>query len=191
MPDIDSTFFTESKAKTIIKLGRLRKVYYFAARTMRQIQIRNRDLLPEFENEARFWKSLPSPKRHDVKHVAHTAHCTLPTHKRLFYHQTLSSARKSTMYQPLVNLIPSDSLDFVLAAIGDGKQRLHASRAEILVQRETCGQQTARRLKNTIDIVPELVPELGHPLKIGKNCMLGSLCYDQRCIFLFFYYYYL
>lgn len=127
------------------------------------IQVRNEDLLPNLENEAYYWKPLPMPKRTDVTPIV-----LISPHRRLFYHQTLNSARKSALYQPYRDVIPQDSLDFTLASVYDDKRQLLASKAEVLIQRETCGQQTARRLRNTIDVRPEVVPKLGHLLVIGK-----------------------
>lgn len=127
------------------------------------IQKRNRDFIPRLENEGYFWKPLPTPKQTQHKVVS------LPAHRRLFYHQTLNSARKTVLYQPYEHCVPQDSLDFVLASVYDDKVKLHADKADVLVQIETTGQQTARRLKNTIDVNPEYIPELGHPLQIGKG----------------------
>lgn len=132
------------------------------------VQKRNRELIPHLENEGYFWKSLPTPKQTNLNRQQHNV-ATLPAHRRLFYHQTLNSARKTVLYQPYEHCVPQDSLDFVLASVYDDKAKLHADKADVLVQIETTGQQTARRLKNTIDVKPKYIPKLGHPLEIGKR----------------------
>lgn len=132
-----------------------------------KVQIRNRDLVPHLENEGCFWRPLPMP-RHTDEASQPSSISMISTHKRLFYHQTLNSARKTVHYQPYEDVIPQDSLDFALASIYDDKRQLHASKADVLVQMETAGFQTARRLRNTIDIIPEFEPDLGHPLIIGE-----------------------
>lgn len=133
------------------------------------IQIRNRDLIPHLENEGYFWKPLPIPKQTDLHQQQQQKRAPLQAHRRLFYHQTLNSARKTVLYQPFEQCVAHDSLDFVLASVYNDKIKLHANKADVLMQMETKGHQTARRLKNTIDINPEHIPVLGHPLQIGKD----------------------
>ncbi|XP_055595182.1 protein CFAP276-like [Uranotaenia lowii] len=124
---------------------------------------RNDDYLPNIDGEGCYVKSLPAPP---PTHPSIRWSDVLCPNERVFYHQTLSSARKAAKF--LVQApIPRDSLDIHLAAEYDQTEQLFKGRNQVVLQKETCNVPTFRRLRNTRDLSPEKIIPLKHPLQIG------------------------
>lgn len=125
--------------------------------------VRNLNYEPYLEKEGRFWKNLPAPP--EYKKDQYWFENLSPNH-RLFYHQTLNSARNSVTFQPFGDLYPKDSLDFMLGAVYNHSQDVFYDKTEVAFQHETVTQKQ-RRLKNTRDLSPKRKIAIGHPLAIG------------------------
>lgn len=144
-------------------------------------RVRNLNYEPYLNSEGRFWKSLPSPPEWKKDQYWFE---NLPPNHRLFYHQTLNSARNSVPFQPFP-LYPKDSLDFMLGAVYNHSQDIFNDKTEIAFQHETIRQQQ-RRLRNTRDLSPQRKIAIGHPLAIGAllNDLYVSLTDDyDECLF--------
>lgn len=76
-------------------------------------QVRNLHYIPNINAEGEFTKELPSPNNSSSEDWSR---CESSPHKRMFYHQTLSSARRSANFKNYQHLIPQDSLDIILNA---------------------------------------------------------------------------
>lgn len=125
-------------------------------------RVRNLDYAPHLNGEGRFWKSLPPPP--ECKKEQHWFENLSPNH-RLFYHQTLNSARNSVAFQPF-DIYAKDSLDFMLGAVYNHSLDIFNDKTEIAYQHETI-RQKQRRLRNTRDLSPQRKIAIGHPLAIG------------------------
>lgn len=126
-------------------------------------RVRNLNYEPYLESEGKFWKRLPTPP--ECKKEQHWFENLSPNH-RLFYHQTLNSARNSVAFQPFESY-PNDSLDFMLGAIYNHSEDIFNDKTEIAYQQETINQKQ-RRLRNTRDLSPKRKIAIGHPLTIGQ-----------------------
>ncbi len=126
-------------------------------------RVRNLNYEPYLNSEGKFWKRLPTPP--ECNKDEHWFE-NLPPNHRLFYHQTLNSARNSVAFQPY-NLYPNDSLDFMLGAIYNHSLDIFNSKTEIAYHDETI-RQNRRRLRNTRDLSPKRKIAIGHPLAIGE-----------------------
>uniref|UniRef100_A0A8W7P8B0 Uncharacterized protein n=1 Tax=Anopheles coluzzii TaxID=1518534 RepID=A0A8W7P8B0_ANOCL len=60
-----------------------------------------------------------------------------------------------------------DSLDITLAAQYNHSDDLFLGKNDVVLQEETLGRSTFRRLRNTRDLSPEKIIPLKHPLLIG------------------------
>uniref|UniRef100_A0A1B0CZZ7 Uncharacterized protein n=2 Tax=Phlebotomus papatasi TaxID=29031 RepID=A0A1B0CZZ7_PHLPP len=125
-------------------------------------QKRNYSYLPDLEREGRFLKNLPQPAEVGEK----TWKEKLSPNNRVFYHQTLSSARHCAIFQESGDT-PKDSLDVVLSSRYNHSDDLWHTKAQIYTQPETCGQATFRRLRNSVDSPAPKSQPLSHPLCIG------------------------
>ncbi|XP_055545891.1 cilia- and flagella-associated protein 276 [Wyeomyia smithii] len=124
---------------------------------------RNENHIPNIAGEGCYLKQLPAPTNTDA--------CLLwsdgiSPNERVFYHQTLCSARRAANFLTL-GPIPRDSLDINLASQYDHSTELFKGKNEVVLQEETLGCTTFRRLRNTRDLSPEKIIPLKHPLHIG------------------------
>ncbi|XP_058824541.1 cilia- and flagella-associated protein 276 isoform X4 [Topomyia yanbarensis] len=124
---------------------------------------RNEDHFPKIDGEGCYLKQLPIPPA--------TQPCQLwsdgiSPNDRVFYHQTLSSARRAAKFM-ILGPIPRDSLDINLASQYNHSEELFKDRKHVVLQDETLGCTTFRRLRNTRDLSPEKIIPLKHPLQIG------------------------
>ncbi|GAB0087777.1 uncharacterized protein DMENIID0001_021230 [Sergentomyia squamirostris] len=126
-------------------------------------QKRNQSHLPHLEGEGKFVKNLPQPPAEDDETKWRDK---LPANQRVFFHQTLSSARHSAVFQECGN-IPKDSLDIVLASRYNHSDDLWHNKFQVFTQPETCGKITFRRLRNSLDCPAPKSQRLSHPLTIG------------------------
>uniref|UniRef100_A0A336LSQ2 CSON015192 protein n=1 Tax=Culicoides sonorensis TaxID=179676 RepID=A0A336LSQ2_CULSO len=123
-------------------------------------EIRNSHYLPCILEEGVFVKDLPSPPNPEDENWSNS----MKTHERVFLHQTLASARRSANFRNYPT-IPRDSLDIILTSQYNHSNDLFYDKNSTVLQDETCGKRTFRRLKNTKD-VEKIIP-VWHPLKIG------------------------
>lgn len=141
-------------------------------------RVRNLNYEPYLNSEGKFWKSLPAPP--EWQKDQHWFE-RLPPNHRLFYHQTLNSARNSVSFQPF-DFYPKDSLDFMLGAVYNQTQDIFNEKTEVAFQHETI-KQKQRRLRNTRDLSPKRKIAIGHPLAIGWCFFLFRLAlvnvYDE------------
>uniref|UniRef100_A0A1Q3FSS7 Uncharacterized protein n=1 Tax=Culex tarsalis TaxID=7177 RepID=A0A1Q3FSS7_CULTA len=124
---------------------------------------RNEDHIPNIEGEGCYLKELPEPL---ATHPSVRWSSGLSSNERVFYHQTLSSARRAANFVT-VGAIPRDSLDINLASQYNHSEELFKGKNDVVLQEETLGRGTSRRLRNTRDLSPEKIIPLKHPLKIG------------------------
>ncbi|KAK9888194.1 hypothetical protein WA026_000463 [Henosepilachna vigintioctopunctata] len=110
---------------------------------------RNKGCIPFIVREGSYTPSAP------CRHQGDLWHRNVKASDRLFNHQTLASARKSVYYQPDANLIPNDDLDYILASTYLHNEDSFCEPIDPLLQAETLGYDTFRRLRNTVDIHPE------------------------------------
>lgn len=144
--------------------------------------IRNYEPIPYIFDEGSFNKSLPVPlsiiSNDKKKNHHHWSHGLSP-HDRMFYHQTLTSARRSANFKSIMD-IPKDSLDFILSGQYNHEQELFVNKSDVLLQLETLSisshnqvddtdRKTFRRLRNTRDVKIKRRNLLDHPLVIGKK----------------------
>lgn len=73
-------------------------------------QVRNLNYLPYICEEGTFTKKLPTPPKAESEDWVR---CVSP-HDRMFYQQTLASARRSANFKNYLHAIPQDSLDLIL-----------------------------------------------------------------------------
>lgn len=123
----------------------------------------NRFCHPFIEEEGCFLKPLPTPPNLNPYKFWHDG---LSPHDRLYYHQTLNSARHYACFikSPLV---PDDATDLALLAQYDHGKEIFGDKVDVVLQHETIGRKTFRRLRNTKDIKVVREDTLGHPLAIG------------------------
>lgn len=124
-------------------------------------EVRNEGYLPYIQKEGEFYKDLPAPPNHESDGWSN---CLAPN-DRLFFHQTLASARKSANFLNFSSTVPKDSLDIILTSCYNQSWDFLGNKNDTVVQGETKGCKTFRRLKNTKD-VEKIIP-VWHPLKIG------------------------
>lgn len=124
-------------------------------------EVRNEGYLPFIQKEGLFFKDLPHPPNSDCDSWSYS----IPPHERLFFHQTLSSARKAANFHNYHALVPRDSLDIVMSSVYNQSWDLFGDKNDAVVQNDTLGHATFRRLRNTRD-VEKIIP-VWHPLKIG------------------------
>ncbi|XP_035906891.1 protein C1orf194 [Anopheles stephensi] len=124
---------------------------------------RNEEHIPFIDGEGSYRKTLPTPPE---PHPSKRWSDSLPPNERVFYHQTLSSARRAAHFVNHGN-IPVDSLDITLAAQYNHSDDLFLGKNDVVLQDETLGKRTFRRLRNTRDLVPEKIIPLKHPLLVG------------------------
>ncbi|XP_013112636.1 cilia- and flagella-associated protein 276 [Stomoxys calcitrans] len=129
------------------------------------LRVRNYSYAPHLQREGRLICPLPSPPKVDSNGEWHA---NLKPCERLFYHQTLASARASKRFVA-TSQIPKDSLDFKLQSRYIHSREIFPELIDYVLQPETCCQmpQTFRVLRNTIDIKLPKPEKNGHPLKIG------------------------
>ncbi|KAG4072710.1 hypothetical protein HA402_001822 [Bradysia odoriphaga] len=125
-------------------------------------RVRNLNYEPYLDTEGKFWKRLPTPP--ECSKDQYWFENLSPNH-RLFYHQTLNSARNAVTFRPF-DLYPHDSLDVMLGAIYNHSQDIFNGKTEVAYQQETISQKQ-RRLRNTRDLSPKRKIAIGHPLAIG------------------------
>lgn len=125
-------------------------------------RVRNLNYEPYLNGEGKFWKSLPAPPEYDKEQYWFE---NLSPNHRLYYHQTLNSARNAVAFQPF-DFYAKDSLDFMLGAVYNHSQDIFNDKTEIVYQQETI-KQKQRRLKNTRDLSPKRKIAIKHPLAIG------------------------
>lgn len=124
---------------------------------------RNEEHIPCIEGEGVYRKPLPvPPETQPSKRWSDS----LPPNERVFYHQTLSSARRAAHFSNH-GQIPVDALDITLAAQYNHSDDLFLGKNDVVLQEETLGRSTFRRLRNTRDLSPEKIIPLKHPLLIG------------------------
>ncbi|XP_055634083.1 cilia- and flagella-associated protein 276 [Toxorhynchites rutilus septentrionalis] len=124
---------------------------------------RNEDHIPNIGCEGCYLKELPAPPdSHPCMHWS----AGLSPNERVFYHQTLSSARRAAKFVVL-GPVPRDSLDVNLASKYNHSEELFRDKNDVVIQEETLGQDTFRRLRNTRDLSPEKIIPLKHPLQMG------------------------
>lgn len=135
--------------------------------------IRNHEPIPYVFDEGSFDKPLPCPPKPAIndKHK-NWSHGLFP-HDRLFYHQTLTSARRSANFKEFID-IPKDSLDFTLAGQYNHDKELFVNKSDVVLQSETLsipGDNNQRiffrRLRNSQDVKLQCAHKLHHPLAIG------------------------
>lgn len=129
-------------------------------------QQRNLDYKPFIDGEGVFVKSLPRPP--PAPRADRMWYVGLPPHVRLNFHQTLSSTRRYAGFRKFPNKVPTDSLDLVLQSQYQHDQELFADKVDIVLQPETVGRRTFRRIRNTYDLPSERLIPIGHQLIIGK-----------------------
>ena len=127
-------------------------------------RIRNIEYKPYIEEEGEFRKEVPVPYGLSKDKFWFDG---LKPHTRLFFHQTLNSARRFAGFKHY-SKIPKSSLDFVLSSQYHHADALFPDKCDIVLQHETVGRKTFRRLRNTRDLSPERIIGIGHPLAIGK-----------------------
>ncbi|KAL3273520.1 hypothetical protein HHI36_014960 [Cryptolaemus montrouzieri] len=110
---------------------------------------RNKSCIPFIKKEGIYTLTAPCKLEGDLWYR------DLRASDRLFNHHTLASARKSVHYRPNPHLIPRDDLDYILASTYLHNEDSFCEPIDPLIQAETLGQDTFRRLRNTIDIQPE------------------------------------
>lgn len=136
---------------------------------------RNVDHLPHISTEGTFRRPLPCPPIGDSNRRWFER---VSPHDRLFYHQTLASARRSADFQPIFEL-PKDSLDLKMAAEYNHEQELFVSKSDVVLQAETLAnayeRQTFRRLRNSQDLKAKRIYALGHPLAVGNNATVSPV----------------
>lgn len=81
--------------------------------------------------------------------------------------KTHSSQHLFLLSPPNNSPIPHDSLDINLASQYNHSDELFKGKNDVVIQEETIGQATFRRLRNTRDLSPEKIIPLKHPLQIG------------------------
>lgn len=128
-------------------------------------QQRNFDYQPFIGDEGEFRTNLPQPPSVEKDSIWYEG---LPSHARMHFHQTLSSARRFVGFGAYPNKVPVDSLDLVLQSQYHHGKELFAGKPHIVLQPETMGRRTFRRIRNTRDLTPERVIAIGHPLAIGE-----------------------
>lgn len=133
-------------------------------------RVRNLNYEPCLEGEGVFRKCLPAPP--ECKKDQYWFENLSPNH-RLFYHQTLNSARHSVPFQPY-DIYPKDSLDFMLGSVYNHSNDIFNDKTEIAFQLETI-RQKQRRLRNTRDLSPKRKIAIGHPLAIGECFVIYSV----------------
>lgn len=126
-------------------------------------QIRNLEYHPYIESEGEFKKWLPRPPNLSKDHFWFD---NLKPHDRLFYHQTLNSSRRFAGFKAYPK-VPKDSLDLVLQSQYEHQNELFPDKPDIVLQHETVGRKTFRRIRNTRDLKTERIIAIGHPLTIG------------------------
>lgn len=132
------------------------------------VLLKNYSWEPDLKKEGKTLKPLPAPKKVEGPNIWYQH---LKPHERTFLHQTLNNARKYVKYRQ-VDLIPKDSLDFQLSAKYVHCCQLFPSKVDYLIQGETIGESTFRRLRNTTDAkqkenLPDCSKIFDHPLIIG------------------------
>ncbi|KAL7015760.1 hypothetical protein ACKWTF_016658 [Chironomus riparius] len=141
--------------------------------TMSIKRIRNENFEPFINNEG-FYKDrgLDRPpsiqnlkKEEEMIRKGKAWYESLDPHFRLYYHNTLSSARRHANFMNVKS--PKDSLDIILASEYDHSNDLFLKKQEVFTQPETIEKMTFRRLKNTRDVKIEPPVYLSHPLKRG------------------------
>lgn len=128
-------------------------------------QVRNLEYHPFIDGEGEFRKRLPRPPETPKDRYWFDG---LPPHDRMHYHQTLNSSRRFYGFKPFANKVPASSLDFVLQSQYHHGPEMFADKIDVVLQHETIGRRTFRRLRNTRDLTPERIIAIGHPLAIGN-----------------------
>lgn len=141
-------------------------------------QQRNLSYQPFIDGEGEFLKPLPRPPT--APNADRLWYVGLPPHVRLNFHQTLNSTRRYAGFRKFPNKVPADSLDLVLQSQYQHNLELFADKVDIVLQPETVGRQTFRRIRNTKDLTFERVIPIGHPLIVGK--LTASSDYWIRCL---------
>lgn len=132
---------------------------------MKVERVRNYSYAPHLGKEGQFICPMPKPPEVGENQVWHA---NLKPYERLFYHQTLCSARSSKRFLQ-TTLIPKDSLDLQLQSCYVHSKESFPTKVDVVLQVETCSKfpDTFRVLRNTEDIAIKELEVIGHPLKIG------------------------
>ncbi|XP_018323904.1 uncharacterized protein LOC108736107 [Agrilus planipennis] len=114
-------------------------------------RVRNDGCVPYLKSEGTFLKPIPTREGFVQGKSWYTG---LTPYERLFSHHTLASARQFGPFVPHKGLIPQDDLDFVMVATYDHSFDTFQDRVDTVLQPETRGINTWRRLRNTRDVQP-------------------------------------
>lgn len=148
-------------------------------------QQRNLNYQPFIDGEGVFQKPLPRPPT--APYADRLWYVGLPPHVRLNFHQTLSSTRRYAGFRKFPNKVPTDSLDLLLQSQYQHDRELFADKVDIVLQPETMGRSTFRRIRNTQDLTSERVIAIGHPLIIGKLTFEWIRYIIDFCLFVRWY----
>ncbi|KAF5280254.1 hypothetical protein FQA39_LY18077 [Lamprigera yunnana] len=114
-------------------------------------RIRNNGCIPDLSTEGKMIKPIQLLK---VLQKGTVCSGSSPF-DRLFDHHTLASARRYTHFEPFSDLVPKDSLDFILTSTYDHATEVFPVKVDSYLQQETSGVSTWRRLRNTEDLPPD------------------------------------
>ncbi|CAO1344003.1 unnamed protein product [Diamesa hyperborea] len=128
-------------------------------------RVRNENYQPVIEKEG-FYEStgLPVPPYYEDGEEK-LWYENLKIHERIYYHNTLSSARRHANFHNYKS--PKDSLDIILSSEYNHSDDLFNPVHDVVKQPETNDKITFRRLRNTKDVYIKPPVHLSHPLKIG------------------------
>lgn len=115
-------------------------------------RVRNRGCLPYLETEGEITKPLVQPR---MLAAGREWHKKLTPYDRMHNHHTLASVRRYAYFRQFSNLVPHDDLDFKLQSPYVHGVDLFPDCIDVVMQAETIGTDTWRRLRNTRDIQPE------------------------------------
>lgn len=115
-------------------------------------RVRNRGCLPYVETEGELTKPLVKAR---MLAAGRNWHNKLTPYDRMHNHHTLASVRRYAHFKPFSNLIPNDDLDFKLQSPYVHGVDIFPDCIDVVMQAETMGIDTWRRLRNTRDIQPE------------------------------------
>ncbi|KAI4456092.1 hypothetical protein MML48_8g00020480 [Holotrichia oblita] len=118
-------------------------------------RVRNRGCFPYVSTEGQITKPLPTAAHKKAKKENGVWHDDLTVFERLYSYHTLASVRRYAHFKPFTTLIPQDDLDFVLASSYNHNKDVFPDKVDVMLQDETIGVDTWRRLRNTRDIKPE------------------------------------
>ncbi|GJQ73313.1 hypothetical protein Trydic_g13684 [Trypoxylus dichotomus] len=118
-------------------------------------RVRNRGCFPYVSTEGEITKPLPVAVSRETRKESVIWHEGLSVFDRLYSYHTLASVRRYAHFKPFKSLIPQDDLDFVLTSSYNHNKDVFPDKVDVVLQEETIGIDTWRRLRNTRDIKPE------------------------------------